>query len=192
MKFKPVLLISLLILCWTPFLLAQESDIEIRLPQSAISPIQPLPEGMSYQEFQKIQRKITWGRWFMAMGIPGYIHFYARHNRAAWAIVAVRVTGCAIMSYGMIDQLNFTDSFSFNISEITTDKQRTKRNFYLFMGGLMLNAFGFVVDWTHGDWIIENEKNEVLYKYGKSGLHSLHLAPYWNHDELGMGVQYRF
>ena len=183
----------LLLFIFAPVLLkAQDNSIEIRLPASVLSPVQNLPEGMSYEEFLKLQRRITWGRWFMAMGIPGYIHFYAHHNRIAWSIVGVRTVSFAVMMYSMIDQINLTDSFSFNISEMTSDKERTRRNFYLFMGGLMVNALGFIVDWTHGDWIIEKEKNEVLYKYGKKKLHAFTLTPIPEKSGWGVHLSFRF
>lgn len=135
--------------------------------------ITPLPPEMSALEFTKLQRSLNWKRIFAASFIPGYIHFYAGHKKYAWSIAGVRTVGFGMIGYSVIDELNHTDKFSLSFSgaadSVSAYKTRSRRNLYLFLGGIALNMIGFAFDWAHGDFIIEQERNAVLYKFGRQG-----------------------
>ena len=143
------------------------------VPEQQAPPIQitPLPPGMSALEFTKLQRSLNWKRIFAASFIPGYIHFYAGHKKYAWGIAGVRAIGFGMIGYSIIDELNHTDKFSLSFSgasdSVSAYKARSRRNLYLFLSGIALNMIGYALDWAHGDFIIEQERNAVLYKFGK-------------------------
>ena len=154
-------------------------------------PIPELPAGMTLQEYKQMNREITLNRIMLAVISPGYLHFYCDHHDWAWSIFALRATGAAIATYGLVDQLNQTEDFSFNFSQ---EKKRGKMNMLLFLGGAALNALGFAIDWAHGDWLIENERNRVLYKYGHPPLDDLKVAMGFTAPEgqARLGLQIRW
>jgi len=122
-------------------------------------------------EFTKLQRTLNWKRIFAASFIPGYIHFYAEHKKYAWSIAGIRAIGFGMIGYSVIDELNHTNEFSLSFSgapdSVAAYKARSERNLYLFLSGVALNMMGYAFDWAHGDFIIEQERNAVLYKFGR-------------------------
>ena len=126
---------------------------------------------MTYMEFTRLQRTLNWKRILAASFIPGYIHFYAGHKKCGWAIAGVRAAGFGLIGYSVIDELNHTDRFSLSFSgaadSVASYKARSRRNLYLFLSGIALNMMGYAFDWAHGDFIIEQERNAVLYKFSR-------------------------
>ncbi len=134
---------------------------------NAAKEIVKIPYGMSYEEYQKIQRSLDWKKIFAAALIPGYIHFYAGHTDAAWGIFAFRMVGGALIGYAMYDQLRYTNGFNFAQDGLTDElEERSQKNFVIFSVGIIMNMLGYGYDWAHGDWIIEQERNEIYFKYG--------------------------
>ena len=127
-----------------------------------------IPDGMTYNEFLRLQREITWQRIAAAAFIPGYLHFYADHNKEGYYILAARLLASGVMIFASLDELKYSNSLNFFsvISDVDHIQARTERNLILFLGGTIINFIGFAIDWTHGDWLIENERNQILYKYG--------------------------
>jgi len=132
--------------------------------------LQKLPNNMEYSEYKKMVRELNWKRVMVASVIPGYIHFYAEHKKSAWGIFTGRMLGGVLMGYALYDQVQIVDdsssSFFFFDGSTGYNKDRSVRNLNLFSIGLIMNIIGYAIDWAHGDWIIEKERNEVLYKYG--------------------------
>lgn len=120
-----------------------------------------------------MNREITLNRIMIAAVFPGYIHFYCDHHDWAWTLFALRTSGALMATYGFVEQVNQAEEFSFDFSRLKT---RSKMNILLFMGGAALDAVGFALDWAHGDWIIEKERNRVLYKYGHPPLDNVKVA----------------
>ncbi len=151
------------ILFSSAFLFGQAEPRELLSPPSRII---ELPSNMRYEEFLKLRRELDWKKVFEAAAVPGYLHFYAQHTKTAWGIAAVRGAGYALLGYGLVDQLNHWDEPGGWLSDNEALNNRSKRNMYLFLGGFAVNMLGFAFDWAHGDYIIERERNSVLYKYG--------------------------
>ncbi len=128
--------------------------------------ITKLPPNMTFDEFLKMNRQLDWKKIIEAVAVPGYIHFYAEHRPAGWTILAVRSLGFALSAWGLFDQMNHWNEPGGWLSKSGSTSARSQRNLYLFTSGLALNVFGFAFDWAHGDFIIERERNAVLYKYG--------------------------
>lgn len=152
-----------LILVSAAALMGQDEPQDLLTPRNRII---ELPSNISYDEFLKLQRELDWKKIFEAAAVPGYLHFYAQHTQTAWTIAAVRGVGYLLFGYGLVDQVNHWDEPGGWFSKEAELNSRSKRNLYLFMGGLAINALGFAFDWAHGDYIIERERNAVLYKYG--------------------------
>ncbi len=75
-----------------------------------------------------------------------------------------------MIGYSIIDEFSYTGDFSLSFrgasDSISTLASRTERNLYLFLGGVAINIMAYAFDWDHGDFIIEKERNAVLYKFG--------------------------
>ncbi len=161
--------------------------------------LQKLPNNMQYDEYKKMLRELNWKRVMVASVIPGYIHFYAEHNKSAWGIFAGRMIGGALMGYALYDQVQIVDdsssSFFFFDGSTADNKDRSVRNLNLFSIGLVMNIIGYAIDWAHGDWIIEKERNEVLYKYGllKNWDFGVDFKQDGNNDtKVTLGLNYKF
>lgn len=134
---------------------------------NALNEIKPIPLGMTFEEFQKIQRNIDWKKITVAAILPGYIHFYSDKTEIGWIIFATRLTGGLMMGFALYDQYKITNALDFAIDlNSKEDRSRTRTNAIVFSTGLVLNMLGFAFDWAHGDWIIELERNQVYFKYG--------------------------
>lgn len=136
--------------------------------ENGLKEITAVPDSMSYIEFLKLQREVTWQRIFASAFIPGYIHFYADHNETGWYIAVGRLIGTSLMVYGLLDEINYAGTLNFYsvVTEKDQIEARSQQNLILFISGALINAVGFAIDWARGDWIISKERNEVLYKYG--------------------------
>lgn len=187
---QKVLLIFLTLFCVQGF--AQS------FPEQPVQPLQirPLPAGMTALEFTKLQRSVNWKRIFAASFIPGYLHFYAGHKKYAWSIAAVRAVGFGMMGFSIVDELNRTDEFSLSFSgtadSVSAYKARSRRNLYLFLGGVALNMMGYAFDWAHGDLIIEKERNAILYKYGFQKKRRIAIGGWCDSDRKTAGALIRF
>ncbi len=141
-----------------------------------------LPDSMTYDEFVKLQRRLSWQRIFAASVVPGYIHFYAGRQRIGWTIAGVRAAGMLLSGYALLDQARHVDNFSltfFSVDDsLSSLKARSERNLLLFWTGIALNFLGYAFDWAHGDFVIDSERNAVLYKYG-SGRSPKPLGGLW-------------
>ncbi len=134
---------------------------------NALKEIKKIPEGMTYKEFQKIQRQLDWKKIFVAAILPGYIHFYADYEKTAWVILGTRLITGAMMGYALVDEYKLTKDIDLGVLIDSSDKSaRTERNSILFATGLILNVAAYAFDWAHGDWIIETERNRIYFKYG--------------------------
>ncbi len=118
-----------------------------------------LPDSMSYQEYEMATRSLSWQRLMIASFVPGYIHFYARHKTAAYAIAAIRGAGIILSTTGLIRQ--WRESKQLNLKLLGD----SETNLYLFISGLILNAAGYAFDIAHGDYLISRERTRIEFKF---------------------------
>ncbi len=134
---------------------------------NALKEITPIPKGMNYEEFLKLQRDVNWKKIAVASVLPGFIHFYSKHYTEAYIVLGVRLIGGALMGIALVDQYKLRNDIDYSIVISSQEESdRTERNTILFSTGLVMNILGFAFDWAHGDWVIESERNEVYFKYG--------------------------
>ncbi len=150
------------------FSILQAQTISTHSWKNGLKELAVVPDSMTYNEFLTLQREVNWQRIMASAFIPGYLHFYADHQKEGWYIVAARSIGAGLMLYGILDELHYANTLDF-ISAITKKDEledRSERNLILFITGTVINVLGFSIDWAHADWVISKERNEVLYKYG--------------------------
>jgi|AVFP01.1.fsa_nt_gi hypothetical protein len=156
-----------------------------------LQPLPTLPEQMSYEEFQKLNREINWSRLMAAAVVPGYLHFYADAPDWGWSIAGARIIGTGLMTWAMYDQYdrfggltNFSDS-------VDGEKSKATRNLTLFLAGLGLNMIGFGLDWAHADLLISEERMRIQYKYRKQ--YKLEIRPQtMGQNGAGIGLNLTF
>jgi hypothetical protein len=162
---KNILLVLIFILSISNITLGQVSVSTAKY--NALKEIKKIPEGMTYDEFIKIQRELDWKKIFVSAIFPGYLHFYANHKTEAWIIFGVRVVTAGMMGYAMYDQYQLTSDIDAGIIfDSDEEARRTERNTVIFSSGLFINMLAYAFDWAHGDWVIETERNKVYFKYG--------------------------
>ena len=134
---------------------------------NALKEIHIIPKGMDYEEFLKVQRVVNWKKIAVASVLPGFIHFYAKHNTEAYIIMGVRLIGGTLMGIALVDQYKLRNDMNYSVVlDSEEESNRTERNTIMFTVGTILNIAGFAFDWAHGDWVVESERNEVYFKYG--------------------------
>ncbi|MHB2155944.1 hypothetical protein ACX8XN_16300 [Calditrichota bacterium GD2] len=134
---------------------------EISLQSSRLHAIPALPDSMTYEEFAMLNRELTWKRMMIAVFVPGYVHYYARHNKLAYGISGARSVGVLLSAAAIYREWNDAKQLTLDVLKEMDD------NFYLFMAGLFLNAAGYAFDIAHGDWLIEQERMKIQFKYRK-------------------------
>ncbi|EHO42555.1 hypothetical protein Calab_2948 [Caldithrix abyssi DSM 13497] len=134
---------------------------EISLQSSRLHAIPALPDSMTYEEFAMLNRELTWKRMMIAVFVPGYVHYYARHNKLAYGISGARSVGVLLSAAAIYREWNDAKQLTLDVLKEMDD------NFYLFMTGLFLNAAGYAFDIAHGDWLIEQERMKIQFKYRK-------------------------
>jgi hypothetical protein len=134
------------------------------IPKPQIVP--DIPYGMTYEEFEMLNREMNWKQLLIGMVVPGYLHFYADRPGWGWSIAGTRALGFGLMMWGIIDQWKYFGTLNWSEDYIKGDEARAERNIYLFMSGLAVNIFAYGLDWAHADIVIENDRNSVMYKYG--------------------------
>ncbi|MHB2148726.1 hypothetical protein ACX8XP_06685 [Calditrichota bacterium LG25] len=151
-------IIHTLLLC---VLVGTATAQDISLQSSRLHAIPALPDSMTYEEFGMLNRELTWKRMMIAVFVPGYVHYYARHKKLAFGISGTRSLGVLLSAAAIYREGNDTKQLTLDALKEIDD------NFYLFMAGLFLNAAGYAFDIAHGDWLIEQERMKIQFKYRK-------------------------
>ena len=120
-------------------------SIENSQRYNGVKEVTKIPDGMTYNEFLRLQREITWQRIAAAAFIPGYLHFYADHNKEGYYILAARLLASGVMIFASLDELKYSNSLNFFsvISDVDHIQARTERNLILFLSGTIINFIGF-------------------------------------------------
>lgn len=190
-RFFSVSAIILAILMTSGSVVAQGGDVLNEVPLYAV------PEGMTFEEYQDMNRRLTVGLVLSAIPVPGMIHFYAGEKKTGAVILGSAIVGLGSIIAGaaMAEDGDFPDS-DFEILVFNEgDKDRERRfeqipfeqidgvTTYRFKeihrepdgAGIALIAAGaailfadIVYDFVHGVKTIEHKRNQVRFKYGRS------------------------
>lgn len=175
------------------------------LPSSALSqtagdmlneaPLTPIPQEMTYEEYQDMNRRISTGLMRSAIPLPGMMHFYAGEpTTGKWLLatglagVASIIAGAAIWEDGDFAETDF-DVLTINAGggdkerryekipislegETPTYRLRELRRDggaggALVALGVVAVAGSMIYDFLHGIQVIESKRDRVRFKYGK-------------------------
>ncbi len=172
------------------------------VPSSALAqdvltepPLVPIPQDMTYEEYQDMNRRIAVGLTRSAIPLPGMMHFYAGEpTTGKWLLgaglagVAAIVAGAALWENGDFPDTDF-DVFVLNAGD--QDRERRYEKIPISLEGEMpeyrlrelqrdggaggpLVALGvltiagsMIYDFLHGIQVIETKRDRVRFKYGK-------------------------
>lgn len=185
------------------------------------TPLYAIPEGMTFEEYRDMNRRLTVGLALAAVPIPGMIHFYAGEKKTGWLILGSAALGVTSLISGIatIDQGDFPDT-DFDVLILNPgDKDRERRfeqipfekengvTTYRFRelhrqpsdGGIALIAAGVAIlvidiafDFIHGIRKIEEKRDRVRYKYGRQLRFGFNPRIEPNRKSVGMQLAVRF
>jgi hypothetical protein len=162
------------------------------------APLMPLPIDMTYEEYRDMNRRLTVGLVMSAIPVPGMIHFYAGEKRTGWRILGTATLGVVTMISGamVMDEGDFPKS-DFELMILNPDDEKRERRFekipvemtgadttyhlnelfrkpgsgtgvaMMLLGGAII-VVDIAYDLVHGIKVIEEKRDRVRFKYGKT------------------------
>ncbi len=159
------------------------------------APLMPIPQDMTYEEYQDMNRRISTGLMRSAIPVPGMMHFYAGEPTTGKWLLATGLAGVAAIVAGAAlgeNEGDFPDT-DFDVLVLNAGKDNERRyekipvslegetpkyrlqEFHRDRGiGVPLVALGVITiagsmiyDFLHGIQVIETKRDRVRYKYGK-------------------------
>lgn len=161
------------------------------------SPLAPVPQQMSYEEYRDMNRRLTIGLMLQAVPVPGMMHFYAGEAKTGKRLLKTSLLGVASIVAGAIlmDEGDFpaTDFEVMVLNAGDKDKERRYRKIPvkvegevthyrlrelkrdgefmpggpLILLGVLTIVHNFVYDFVHGIQVIEDKRDRVRFKYGQ-------------------------
>ena len=163
-------------------------------------PLVPLPEGMTWEEYRDMNRRLSVGLALSAIPVPGMMHFYAGEPRAGRRLLVTGLLGAASVVAGaaLLGDGDFPES-DFEVLVLNPGDEDRERRYekipveidgtttqyrlreqerepgllpgaLILVGGLTL-AVDYLYDFIHGIQVMEEKRDRVRFKYGKT----LHL-----------------
>ena len=177
-------------------------------------PLMPVPEGMTFEEYRDVNRRLTVGLALRAIPIPGMIHFYANERKTGWRILGTAAGGALGIAIGAasLKEGDFPDSdyelvilnerhyekiptgifgsdTTFTLHEIM--RKREGAGGLLILIGAVVLVSDIAYDFIHGIKIIEEKRDRVRYKYGQQ-ISGLRLEPSFVPQVGAVGVKLSF
>ncbi len=180
------------------------------------APLMAVPEGMTFEEYRDMNRRLTVGLALAAIPIPGTIHFYADERKTGWLILGTATGGVLGMAIGALsmEEGEFPDSdyellvlnagkdnerqyekiptgiflgdTTYNLNEIA--RKREGAGGLLIVLGAVVLISDIAYDFIHGIKIIEEKRDRVRYKYGQQ-ISSIGLEPSFMPELGAVGVK---
>ena len=174
------------------------------LPSSALSqgtgdvlnetPLIPIPQDMTYEEYQDMNRRISTGLMRSAIPVPGMMHFYAGEPTTGKWLLATGLAGVASIIAGaaLWEEGEFAET-DFDVLVINAGKDKERRYEKIPVSlegetpkyrlhelqrdggvggplvalGVITIAGSMIYDFLHGIEVIETKRDRVRFKYGK-------------------------
>jgi hypothetical protein len=177
--------------------------------------IYPIPEEMTFEEYQDMNRRLEVGLLLAAIPIPGTIHNYAGEEKIAKKIRWIAAASVASIIMGAFS----TNEGDWEKSEYATTELNDKRyemipigsmgedieykyvelhktstggaNFLIPLGVGVLFV-DYLYDYIHGIKIIEKKRDKVRFKYGKKLDFSFDPIYDINTGMAGINFSYKF
>ncbi len=185
------------------------------------NPIYPIPEEMTFEEYQDMNRRLGVGLLLAAIPIPGTIHNYAGEEKiakkirwvAAGSIVSIIIGAISTeegdweespyqtsifnegeeneQRYQMIPIGAVGTDIEYKYVELNKIKKSSGAAFLIPLGISVLIA-DYFYDYIHGIKTIENKRDRVRFKYGKKLDFSFEPTYDINTRMAGINFSYKF
>ena len=185
------------------------------------NPIYPIPEEMTFEEYQDMNRRLGVGLLLAAIPIPGTIHNYAGEENlakkirwvAAGSIVSIIIGAISTeegdweespyqtsifnegeeneQRYQMIPIGAVGTDIEYKYVELNKIKKSSGAAFLIPLGISVLIA-DYFYDYIHGIKTIENKRDRVRFKYGKKIDFSFEPTYNINTRMAGINLSYQF
>ena len=169
------------------------------------TPFYVVPADMTFEEYQDANRRLSVGLLLMSIPFPGSLHFYANERSEAWKHVGVAAVGILSIAIGAgsSEEKTTWPASEFQTTDITGKDGTVRRyekipfeevagdfsyelrflrhereggTFLIVLGaGLLIGQL--IHDWYDGIRTIENKRNRVRFKYGKTSDLGFNLLP---------------
>ena len=174
------------------------------LPSSAVAqgtgdvlneaPLIPIPQDMTYEEYQDMNRRISTGLMRSAIPVPGMMHFYAGEPTTGKWLLATGLAGVTSIIAGaaLWEEGEFAET-DFDVLVINGGKDKERRYEKIPVSlegetpkyrlreiqrdggvggplvalGVITIAGSMIYDFLHGIEVIETKRDRVRFKYGK-------------------------
>ena len=159
------------------------------------APLMPIPQDMTYEEYQDMNRRISTGLMRSAIPVPGMMHFYAGEPTTGKWLLATGLAGVAAIVAGAAlgeNEGDFPDT-DFDVLVLNAGKDNERRyekipislegetpkyrlhelhrdrgiGVPLVALGVITIAGSMIYDFLHGIQVIETKRDRVRFKYGK-------------------------
>ena len=159
------------------------------------APLMPIPQDMTYEEYQDMNRRISTGLMRSAIPVPGMMHFYAGEPTTGKWLLATGLAGVASIIAGaaLWEDGEFADT-DFDVLTINAGDNGKERRYEkipvslegetpkyrlrelqrdggaggpLVTLGVIAIAGSMIYDFLHGIQVIETKRDRVRFKYGK-------------------------
>ena len=158
------------------------------------APLIPIPQDMTYEEYQDMNRRISTGLMRSAIPVPGMMHFYAGEPTTGKWLLATGLAGVASIIAGaaLWEEGEFAET-DFDVLVINAGKDKERRYEKIPVSlegetpkyrlreiqrdggvggplvalGVITIAGSMIYDFLHGIEVIETKRDRVRFKYGK-------------------------
>ena len=158
------------------------------------APLIPIPQDMTYEEYQDMNRRISTGLMRSAIPVPGMMHFYAGEPTTGKWLLATGLAGVASIIAGaaLWEEGEFAET-DFDVLVINGGKDKERRYEKIPVSlegetpkyrlreiqrdggvggplvalGVITIAGSMIYDFLHGIEVIETKRDRVRFKYGK-------------------------
>ena len=158
------------------------------------APLLPIPQDMTYEEYQDMNRRISTGLMRSAIPVPGMMHFYAGEPTTGKWLLATGLAGVASIIAGaaLWEEGEFAET-DFDVLVINGGKDKERRYEKIPVSlegetpkyrlreiqrdggvggplvalGVITIAGSMIYDFLHGIEVIETKRDRVRFKYGK-------------------------
>lgn len=191
--------------CWVAVLSLTLLSLQRAAAQDDLTevPLVPLPEGMTWEEYRDMNRRLSVGLALSAIPVPGMMHFYAGEPRTGKRLLTTSLLGAASIVAGvaLLGDGDFPES-DFEVLVLNRGDEDRERRYekipveidgsrvhyrlreqerepgllpgaLILLGGLTL-AVDYLYDFVHGIQVMEEKRDRVRFKYGKA--FHLHLG----------------
>ena len=179
------------------------------------NPIYPIPEEMTFKEYQDMNRRLGVGLLLAAIPLPGTIHSYAGEEKiakkirwvAAGSVISILIGAISTKEgdweesqyetidlndkrYEMIPLGSVGQDIEYKYVEL--HKASTGGANFLIPLGVGVLLVDYLYDYIHGIKIIEKKRDQVRFKYGKKLDFSFDPIYDINKGMAGINFSYKF